>query len=31
MGGGAAVASAMINSEQAPGFRPGLLRKNYFG
>ena len=29
--GDAAVASAMISSEQAPGFCPGLSGKNYFG
>ena len=31
MEGGAAVASAMISSEQAPGFCPGLCWKNYCG
>jgi hypothetical protein len=31
MEGGAAVASAMVNSERAPGFGPGAFWKNYRG
>ncbi len=31
MEGDAVVASAMINSERAPGFCPAASRKNYFG
>jgi len=31
MEGGAAVASAMVNSEQAPGFGPGAFWRNYRG